>query len=169
MKHMPLHALLGRALHLHVKRSGSRFSRYGISNGQPRILEYLSMHNGCIQRQLARHCELEPATITSVLTLMEKSGFIYRAPSQTDKRALCVFLTEKGWQAAEQVNEVFSKLEEECFDGFTAQQRRDAIDYLTRIGDNMRKAMDLERAEGPREPRPSCHELEHHRREEEKP
>lgn len=166
MKHMPFHALLGRAMHLHAKRSGSRFSGYGISNGQPRILEYLSVHNGCIQRQLAHHCELEPATITSVLTLMEKSEYIYRAPSQTDKRALCVFLTEKGWQAVQQVKEVFSKLEEECFDGFTPQERQNTMDYLTRIGDNMRQALDRERAECPRTPRPH-HAREGHREEDE--
>ncbi|MDD4797356.1 MAG: MarR family transcriptional regulator, partial [Eubacteriales bacterium] len=78
------------------RRARVYFNAVDISPGQPRILRYLDSHDGCIQRDLAVHCHLEPASVTSVLGTMENKGYIVRTPVENDKRAQRVWLTEKG-------------------------------------------------------------------------
>ena len=49
----------------HFRRSRVEFGKIGITKGQPRILDYLSENDGCIQREIAKHCHIEPATVFS--------------------------------------------------------------------------------------------------------
>jgi len=75
------------------------FSKVGITEGQPKILDLLSVDDGCIQREITNNCNIEPATVTSLLCIMEKTELIYRKQDPKDKRVLKVFLTEKGKMA----------------------------------------------------------------------
>ncbi len=108
-----------------------------LTAGQPRMLNYLSQNNGCIQREIANDCNLEPASVTSVLNSMEKAELITRMPVVGDKRALEVRLTEKGIEKKKIADEIAVKIENECFKGFTEEEKIVAKDFLTRIHKNM--------------------------------
>ncbi|MBQ5534522.1 MAG: MarR family transcriptional regulator, partial [Lachnospiraceae bacterium] len=73
----------------------SGLSSYGITHRQPRIMYYISMHEGCQQKDIARHCHVETATLSTVLSNMEKRGLIERRQSETDKRAYCIYPVEE--------------------------------------------------------------------------
>ncbi len=121
----------------HRRRSAYEFTKYNLTAGQPRILNYLFEHNGCIQRELAAACHLEPASVTSVLNSMEKAGLIERKPVQGDKRALEVWLTEKGLDQKKTIEENFITMANECFQGFTEEEKQLAGVFLDRIFKNM--------------------------------
>ena len=137
-----LHRLLAEVSRANCRRSFAQFSQCGITQGQPRILNFLSQHDGCIQRDLGDQCRLEPATVTNILSGMEKAGFVERRTEPGDRRVLRVFLTSKGRAAQRQVERVNIALEEECFTGFTDEEKSRAADMLRRMVDN------LDRAEG---------------------
>ena len=44
----------------------------GLSVGQPKILGFLARHDGCMQKDLAAMCDIEPATISRLLDKMDK-------------------------------------------------------------------------------------------------
>ena len=70
-----------------------------LTPGQPKILDYLQNHNGCVQKEIAKGCHIEPASITVILKGMESKGYIERKMLNGDRRSLYVFLTEKGKSA----------------------------------------------------------------------
>ena len=70
---------------------------------------------------------------------MEKEELIYRERNPKDKRILNVFLTEKGIEAQKKVEKVFLELDEICFDGFSEEERIDAINTLNRLYENLAK------------------------------
>lgn len=121
----------------HFRRSGAEFAKIGVTKGQPKILDYLAENDGCIQRELAKHCHIEPATVTSVLGGMEKQGLIYRVPSKTDKRVLNVFLTEEGKEGQRKVTSVHEKLGREAFEGFSEDEKELAVSFLKRMYNNL--------------------------------
>ncbi len=129
--------LLMRVSRTHRRRFQSEFSKIGLSAGQPRILEYLSQNDGCIQRKLSDDLKLEPATVTSVLSYMEKKGLIFRRSVDNDKRALSVWMSELGREKDKQAKELFIKLEQECFKGFSAGELDTAADIMKRMYHNM--------------------------------
>ena len=70
---------------------------------------------------------------------MEKEELIYRERNPKDKRILNVFLTEKGIEAQKKVEKVFLELDEVCFDGFSEEERVEAIKILNRLYENLSK------------------------------
>jgi DNA-binding MarR family transcriptional regulator len=68
---------------------------------------------------------------------MENAELITRMPLKGDKRALEVRLTEKGLEKKKVVDEIFVSIENECFKGFSEQEKIVAKDFLTRMHKNM--------------------------------
>lgn len=133
-----LHRLLAKVYRIHGKCSLNELSQLGITQGQPRILHHLSAHDGCIQRDFSRQFDLEPATVTNILSIMEGNGLIRREYDPEDRRVLRVFMTSKGRQAHERVEEIFASLEEECFKDFSDNDKKTAFIIMNRIYDNLK-------------------------------
>ena len=78
-------------------------------------------------------------TTTNILAAMEKEELIYRERNPKDKRILNVYLTQKGTETQKKVEKVFLELDEMCFDGFSQEERIDAINILNRLYENLLK------------------------------
>ena len=81
--------------------------KVGLTAGQPKVLEFLSQHGESDQKTIASYCEIEPATVGSILLRMERSGLVVRRQHEGNRRSLFVSLTEQGEQAAAAVAEIF--------------------------------------------------------------
>ena len=73
----------------------------GLSPGQPKILEFLAEHGEHEQKDIAEYCEIEPATVGSILLRMETAGLIMRRNRPNNRRSLYVSLTPKGEEMAQ--------------------------------------------------------------------
>ncbi|MDO4924131.1 MAG: MarR family transcriptional regulator [Turicibacter sp.] len=133
-----LHRAFIRASKMHKKVCQHRFQQLGLTEGQPKVLDYLRHHNGCSQKDLAKHCHIQPATATSLLGHLERSGLIYREMNQQDRRITNVFLTEAGAAFQKKVKTAFIEIDEQCFKGFTSKEKEEAINYLERICENLK-------------------------------
>jgi DNA-binding MarR family transcriptional regulator len=132
-----LHMTLIRLSKTHRRRAHAEFSKVGITGGQPKILDFLSANDGSIQREIANSCNIEPATVTSILGSMEKAELIYRNQDPKDKRVLKVFLTDKGKMAQKEVERIFNLIDKECFEGFSEEEKSETIKILNRLYKNM--------------------------------
>ena len=70
----------------------------GLTAGQPKVLDYLGYHDGASQKEIAAHCYIEAATLTSVLNGMEAKALIERRRLNGNRRTFHIFLTQKGRQ-----------------------------------------------------------------------
>lgn len=132
------HKLLIGTLNSHYKKSTSQFRALGLSPGQPKILETLKQLDGCMQKELAMACEVEPATITSILPAMEKSDLIKRdIVYEAGKRALSVSLTDKGKAMEGEVARILDEVEQLSFRGFTEKEKETFLTLLERIYKNI--------------------------------
>lgn len=126
---LSIHYLLMKAHTALNKKILSRAYEIGLSPGQPRILEYLASHDGSDQKTIATNCEIEPATVGSVLGRMENTGLIERRQREGNRRSLFVFLTDKGKLAAAQLKNIFILSDQQAAKDLTEKE----IDELTRI------------------------------------
>ncbi len=134
-----LHGSLIRLNKAHRKMAGYKFKEINLTEGKPKILDFLADNPGCSQREVATYCRIEPATTTNILAGMEKEELIYRERNPKDKRILNVFLTEKGKKSQMKVGKVFMELDEICFDGFSEEERSQTINLLNRLYENLSK------------------------------
>jgi DNA-binding MarR family transcriptional regulator len=134
------HKLLIGTQNLHYKRCQSQFAGLGLSPGQPKILETLRQIDGCMQKELAEACEVEPATITSILPSMVKNDLIKRETIvyEVGKRALSVSLTDKGKSMEREVARIIDEVEESCFRGFSEEEKESFLSLLERLYMNIK-------------------------------
>ena len=111
----------------------------GLSSGQPKILEYLYEHDGSVQKDIAQACKIEPATVTSLLSRMEKSEIIERRMQNNNRRFWYVYLTEKGREEAVYVKKAFDTVKEIALKDFTNKEKEVFIGYLKRVNKNLKE------------------------------
>lgn len=102
-----VHFQLMRAFHYSYKYIMRRTQALGLCPGQPKILEYLLEHDGCIARDICEGCVLDKSTMTSLLARMERQGLIVKEEDPCDKRAARIRLTDRGRDMADRVKEIF--------------------------------------------------------------
>lgn len=104
----------------------------GLSPGQPKILEFLGEYGEHEQKDIASYCEIEPATVGSILLRMETAGLVTRRNRPNNRRSLYVSLTPKGRQMAEVLQRVFAEAEAQITAGLTEEERATLFRLLTK-------------------------------------
>jgi len=112
-------------------------SSIGLTPGQPKILEFLASNNHCMQKDLACACDIEPATVSSLLNNMEREGLIERTSIKGNKRALSISITDKGREYHEKMQIHFREVNAMALIGFTDEEKKQLSKYLCRIYMNL--------------------------------
>ncbi len=132
------HLMVQKALVSSVKDTG-------LTPGQPKILDFLMCHDGAIQKDIAKFCHIEPASLTAILNGMESKGYVERRNSGKDRRSLHVYLTETGKKYSDRLSREFAKIESEALKGLSEEEVRQLRDLLSRVYENM---SDIQKEEG---------------------
>ena len=127
--------LLLQICKLHYARAHTLLEELGLYRGQPPMLFALWEEEGLAHSELAARLHVQPATITKMIKRMEKAGFVERRSDPEDQRVSRVHLTDAGRSIRDRVEQVWRRLEEETFGGFSAEER----DALRRLFVHMRK------------------------------
>lgn len=115
----------------------SKIHNLELTPGQPKVLEYLSQYDGSIQRDIARGCQIEKATLTGILDRMEEKKLLERRCMDGNRRATRVFLTAKGQKQSEIIQQIFCELEKQIFANISVEEKEDFIKLMTKIHDNL--------------------------------
>ncbi len=122
---------------LHRYRISVALSGLKIYRGQPEILEYLSKHGDCSQKELADSLGVSPASIATSLKRMSKEEFIERTPDENDRRINRLRITEKGRQTLLEGRKRCDKVDKIMFSDFSDEEIASFSAMLSRISDNL--------------------------------
>ncbi len=136
-----LHYLLLATQGLFQRKVMHALSGTGLTAGQPKILDYLGLHDGSMQKNIATACQIDPATLTGLLNRMEEKGLIERRCVPGDRRSFHVYLTEAGWACQKQVRETLERLETELLSALDGPEQTQLLNLLERLCEHM---IDLE-------------------------
>ena len=134
-----LHSALITTSLIHKKRARQEFQKLDLSEGHPKVLAYLYRHEGCLQKDLAGKCGVEPATMTVLLQNMVSKGLILKDAVHVSggKRAFGIYLTDLGREKAIKSFEIIDELEKISYKGFTEEEKNTLVELLQRISDNL--------------------------------
>ncbi len=124
--------LLRRAYQAQFSAIRRKLPDIGLSPGQPKVLDFLFDHDGCIQRDLAELCGIEPATMSRLVDKMEGDGLLVRRPAPGCKRSLQLWLTDLGRARRLDFHAVRDQVEAVELAGFSPEERAQFRAYLTR-------------------------------------
>lgn len=111
----------------------------GLTLGQPKVLDYLKIYDGASQKEIAAACHIEAGSLTSILNRMEEKGIIERRMLNGNRRTYYIFLTESGKKLQKLVEQGFSKIEKEVWDGISDIERDAFMKTFLKINENLNK------------------------------
>lgn len=131
------HYLLMASQALFQRKVMAHLTDCGLTAGQPKVLDYLGLHNGSVQKAIAAGCQIEPATLTGILNRMEEKGLIYRQMENGDRRSLHVYLTEEGKEKQKLVRETLQGLTREILSEISPEEQQVLLECLVKICSKM--------------------------------
>lgn len=111
----------------------------GIHRAQHRLLMTLAKNSFASQVELARYLEVSAATIAVSLKALKKAGYITQRIREEDNRRNFVELTDKGRVLVEESCEFFDTVDQQMYQGFSQEEKRELCDYLSRIYRNLER------------------------------
>jgi DNA-binding MarR family transcriptional regulator len=134
---MQLERALCRTFHAQKNKIRPGMADIGLSTGQPKVLDFLSQRDNCMQKDIAVALDIEPATVSQILTNMEQADLIKKSESAVRRRAESVSMTEKGREYYKKWQLLCKEVEEISLKGFSQNEREQYLDYLNRMYRNL--------------------------------
>ncbi|WP_342306366.1 MarR family transcriptional regulator [Methanolobus sp. ZRKC5] len=119
---------------------------YGIGSGQFPFFKLLMYHEGVSQESLASSLKYDRATITRSVNKLEEMGYVIRKRDPCDKRAYCVYLTDKGREMKPVLIDISSKLNDVLLHGFSTEEKAMFISMMEKAAKNIASENEMKKA-----------------------
>lgn len=116
-----------------------RVRSFGLTLTQWRAIAHLSRQQGIHQSALAGILDVSPITLTRLIDRMEQSGWVERRPDPADRRAVCLYLTDKVEPLLTTMHVKAAETNERAFAGLSEPERRRFVGALELMKDNLRE------------------------------
>ncbi|AZV56504.1 MarR family transcriptional regulator [Clostridium sp. AWRP] len=130
-------SILSRRIHRRIDKEASQ---YGITAVQARILGFIycnSNKKDIFQRDIEEELDIRRSSVTSVLQLMEKNGYIRRVSVSEDARLKKIIITEKGLEIQKKVYDFILEMEESLKDELSDEETDILVDLLDRLSEKI--------------------------------
>lgn len=129
--------MLSRNLSASVKAAG--LDEVTLMHGW--IIRYLyeNRDKEVYQKDLEKNFSVGRSTVTNIIKLMEKKGFLCRESVEKDARLKKVLLTEKGICTHEQIEDMIDELNERTLCGISDEELEAFEKTMNKIKDNIRQ------------------------------
>lgn len=114
----------------------------GLTTMQNRVLHYILMKSlecPVYQKDIEKEFRISKSTVTEVLQLMEKKGFISRESSKKDGRMKRILPTQKALTIRQEVIENIHTVEDKLKDGIPEEDYRTCLRVLKKMSENLLK------------------------------
>lgn len=101
------------------------------------LLKKLKEKNGEPQHNLAFITNRDKASLTRLLTTMEKKNLVARVPSVSDHRINKIFITTHGEKVLKQAMPVVKSMIDEMQEGLSEEERKSTIMVLKKLMNNI--------------------------------
>jgi len=130
---VPISSLIPAVSKAHRKLAGALLHELGLAAGQQFVLMLLWEESPRTQADLTRLLLIEPPTMAKMLARLEKSGFVQRERSSTDRRVVLVSPTAAGRDLEDAVTAAWRELEERTTADLSPTEQAQLRELLTRV------------------------------------
>lgn len=110
---------------------------FDINITQFRVLKMLSQVDSISATALAHQVEHDCGALTRLLDRLQEKGYVARRPNATDRRAIDIFMTDKGRAAWESMQGCSAQLNAEVFAVLSDAEQAQLFALLHRVRDHL--------------------------------
>ena len=141
MSNDPYARKLGFLLHdvsrLMRRRFDRRAQTLGLTRAQWKVLLHLDRNAGATQATIAQLMDVQPITLARQIDRLEQDGWVERRAHPTDRRARCLYLTDKVHPMLDGLQQIASTIRAEAVVGIPDEDFERLLDMLERIKANL--------------------------------
>jgi DNA-binding MarR family transcriptional regulator len=137
----PISSAIFRVARSHKMLAGVLLAEVGLYPGQELVLMILADAGPLEQRELVRQLGTHASTITKMVQRLARAGFVRRSRSNRDARGMVVELTEHGSAMAEQLHDIWQRLEELSIAELSPTQRKNLLPTMARLERSINNAL----------------------------
>lgn len=112
-----------------------RLEEIGLSMSQFKVLFILYRKGERTQNQLLQELLVKPSTLTGLLSILERKGFVTKRVDLTDARVRKVQLTEEGLNVTEDSVEIVKKMESDVTQSMSPEMKKELVDQLRAVSE----------------------------------
>ena len=131
-----VHQLISISL-VHRCRITKSARKAGLYYGQPMILEFITNHDRCTQKELAKGLHISAPSVATSLKRLEKAGMVNRIPDESDTRKKLLAVTENGREALRKFRKICDETDNTMFSGFSNEECEILRQLLQRLYTNL--------------------------------
>ena len=131
---------IGKIINGFSRKIGRKISKeatqYGLTGVQAKILGFVyhkADKKDIFQRDIEEELDIRRSSVTSVLQLMEKNGYIQRVSVSEDARLKKIILTEKGLEIQKNVYDFILKIEKSLEDELSKDEMKVLVNLIDRL------------------------------------
>lgn len=130
-----------RTLHCCFAQSANTaLAKMDLTSSQGHLMGYLASHKEApCPKDIEEEFHLTHATVSGLLSRLEKKEFISVRPDENDRRCKRIYIQPKGWQCHELMRQTLLCNDDKIVQGFTEEEKLQFETYLKRAIDNMKK------------------------------
>lgn len=121
----------------YLLRFEQRASEIALTLPTCKVLANIQRNEGVNQTRLTELTTLDPMAIVRILDRLEADGLVERRPDPGDRRARCLYLTDKATPTLEEIWQLAAKTRAEAFAGISQEDRNTFLDVLNQLSDNL--------------------------------
>src|SRR4051812_3283957 len=129
--------LLKEVSRRYVNRFEVRAREISLNLAQAKALVRLEKNEGVSQARLAELAEVDAMAMVRILDRMEAEGLLERRPDPADRRARCLYLTEKARPILSEIWRLSEEIRAEIFAGVSKAEREQFMSVLERVYANI--------------------------------
>ena len=126
----------GRVMH------DKAMKQFGITGQQMGYIRWIGENPGISQEALARRMQIDKGAVAKAVGNLVEKGFVERRKNPDDRRAYCLFPTEKARNIRSRIEQCARRIEGELFDGLTPEETELFENLLGRVTENMMRMLE---------------------------
>jgi MarR family transcriptional regulator, transcriptional regulator for hemolysin len=126
--------IMTRQLRLHFDKA---VALTGLTRSQWALIVVVARNPGTSQRIIAQALEMSEASAGRLIDRLVSDGLLERRPHTEDRRAWCIFLTDRAKPLLDKIAAIATEVEKEAFDGMDDAQLKQFQSQLELICNNM--------------------------------
>lgn len=112
---------------------------YSLGSGQFQILNEIAWNEGISQKIIAQKRKIHKSAVGKSIERLIENGYIYKERKENDKRAFCLYCTEKGRQMIPVIKNIVTKVDRILTNGSTLDEIRIFKDLCLHMRKNIDK------------------------------
>lgn len=134
--------LIKKSSRLLIKKANELLKPYGLTDAYSYFLMELYTQDGLTQSEMHKRIGIEQPTAVRTLDRMERDGLIYRERCKEDRRAVKIWLTDKGYSLQPKVDNCAKELNAIIMQGLSVKNNKTLHNLLEMISDSLTKSIE---------------------------